>query len=162
MTDDQATIPVRPRRRGVDADTPNGRDFEIEQFFASMQRSRRDQPVPVEILVGPWLFDEELATALESGDGPRVPPDPISILLVATDVRVIFPDNLDTERHAPWAQYPEFEVDVRVLNPPGNPQGEVHMRLALRTTDDDRLIEGTAYLLDLLEVRGTDWTPGMG
>jgi hypothetical protein len=152
----QPTIPLR--LGGVYAEAPDLRDFHVGRFVDSQLLSRPDQPNAVELRVGPWLFDESLRPF-----GRDTRPDDISIFVVATEIRVIWPEVPEQDnRDRPYCQAPEFEVEGWLLDPPGNPEGKLWVRLVLHTTSSGELEECIVYLLQPGEERGTAPTPGMG
>lgn len=161
-----------PRRPGVDAAPADYGNFQVGDFIDSMLITQRHEPHPVEMRVGSWFFDEVWRAFEREGiDEPLdALPDPterselqedVSIFLVVTDVRVIWPDVREEDCLEPYYQAPEYEVEGWLLNPPGNPEAKAWVRCRLRTTDTAALEECTVYLLNPCEERGTEPTPGI-
>lgn len=180
MADESNPPELRPL--GVDAFPPGStRDsFMIEEFHRSQRETRRNQPCPVELLVGSWFFDETwradqragveevLDTGLPDPSDPTEPIEPedelreeVSIFLVVTGIRVAWHELPEADWYADYYQHPEYEVEGWLLNPPGNPEARVWVLCRLKTTDDERLDECTVYLLEPGEERGTVPTPGV-
>lgn len=169
------TEPSDSRKRpAVDAFPPGyDRSLMIEEFHRSQRETRRNQPYPVELLVGSWFFDEtwralQREAVEEPSDAelpeppePAEPQEDISIFLVVTGVRVAWHELPEEDWYADYYQHPEYEVEGWLLNPPGNPETKVWVLCRLKTTDDERLDECTVYLLDPGEERGTMPTPGV-
>lgn len=166
-----------PDRRSAVVGPGNGTsEFLIEDFTAAMLYSQRGDRRTVKLLVTPYLFDDDWWAARERAgaeatdddteiitswaEAPELPDD-ITIYLHVTHVRQIWPVIEPGDEQWPWCQFPQFEVEGYLLDPPGN-TGKFWVRLSLRTSDDRRLTEGLIFLLEPGEELGTDRTPGMG
>ncbi len=132
MADESNTPELRPL--GVDAFPPGDTrsSFMIEEFQRSQRETRRNQPCPVELVVGSWFFDEtwradqragvEEVLDTESPDaaeaiGPITPEDElrekVSIFLVVTgiSIRVAWHELPEADWYADYYQHPEYEVE---------------------------------------------------
>jgi hypothetical protein len=128
---DQPTAPLRP---GADAERPGGVSLVIQDFISSMLATRRHQPHPVELLVTPLLFNdawerfqradiEAAADDVMPGFSEFAePPADISIFLVVTDVRVVWPEVDQAHWHEPYYQahmpFPSDAVAQRRITAP--------------------------------------------
>lgn len=139
-------------RRGADVLPVRIEDeeFLIGDFLASLVYSQRDRPRTVNLKVAPWFLDPALVPA-ESVTFDDLPEE-ITIHLAVTNVRQVWSliedDNPDAEklRAGDWYKWPEFEVDGWLVDPPGRAATDtLWVRVALKTTDDRRLIEAAIY-----------------
>ena len=130
-------------RRASDATTPDPTgEFTLDEFFRAMQRSRRERPRFVELLVHP----EQLGLRDEV------------IRLVVTDIRQVWVEP-DPGEEQFYYRYPDYEVEGWLYVPHGQPMDEIiWVRCALRM-DDLEVQEIQVCRLDPGEERGVAWAP---
>jgi hypothetical protein len=139
-------------------------EFLIDDFTAAMANDRHNTPRGVELVVPSHLIHEGYWAAVANGDvespSESWPADSrdIAIQIRVTCVRKIWP-GVNGEP-GEWTDYPEFEVDGHLVDPPSH-LDEGWVRLTLGTTGDRRLTEGTIFLLEPGEELGYNRTPGM-